>query len=107
MRVRLALLALGGSLALTSCAGSAAHPTPAGAAAAARRWPDATVASLERDRDTYIDKCSGCHLLVGTNKMAIRDWPKTVSIMSKKGKFDDQTRESILRYLTAVTTPSD
>jgi hypothetical protein len=96
---RLALVAV----ALPACA-VLVHPTDAHVAWAAARWPDVTLAELEKGRTTYVDTCSGCHTLPRPESRAPDDWPDKVREMEtdQDVHLGDEERRVLLRYLEAA-----
>ena len=98
---RFALLVL--AAAASACAsGSIPHPTPADVTRAQQEWPDASVASLERGRDLYVARCSGCHPLHRPNEFEPARWNELVTKMAPRARLSEEERTQILRYLAAV-----
>jgi len=90
-------------LAAMSCGGGAVpHPTEAHLARARARWPDATAASLERGRDLYVARCSGCHPLHPPGSQPAARWATVLDQMAPRAKLTGDERELVLRYLTAT-----
>jgi cytochrome c5 len=91
-------------LAAVSCGGGAVpHPTEAHLARARARWPDATAASLERGRELYVARCSGCHPLHPPDTQPAARWAAVLDQMAPRAKLSADERELVLRYLTATS----
>ncbi len=90
-------------LAAVSCGGGAVpHPTEAHLARARARWPDTTAASLERGRELYVARCSGCHPLHRPDSQPAGRWAEVLDQMAPRAKLSADERELVLRYLTAT-----
>jgi cytochrome c5 len=91
-------------LAAVACVGGAVpHPTEAHLARARARWPDATAASLERGRELYVARCSGCHPLHPPGTQPAARWAQVLDKMAPRAKLSGTERELVLRYLTATS----
>jgi hypothetical protein len=66
---------------------------------ASRRWPDATVQSLNEGRSLYIDHCSGCHSLHPPNEYTESEWKKSLDEMALKAKLLDTEKQLVYQYL--------
>jgi hypothetical protein len=87
-----------------SCGGGAVpHPTEAHLARARARWPDVTAASLERGRELYVARCSGCHPLHPPGTQPAARWATVLDQMAPRAKLSADERELVLRYLTATS----
>jgi len=87
-----------------SCGGGAVpHPTEAHLARARARWPDTTAASLERGRELYVARCSGCHPLHPPSTQPAARWAVVLDQMAPRAKLSPEERELVLRYLTATS----
>jgi cytochrome c5 len=96
-----ALLAL---LLAASCGSAIPHPTDAHLARARSRWPDTTRASLERGRELYVARCSGCHPLHAPSSHSSAIWAAMVDQMAPRARLKGSERELVLRYLTAASS---
>ena len=91
-------------LAAVSCGGGAVpRPTEAHLARAQARWPDTTRASLERGRELYVARCSGCHPLHRPDTLPAARWATLVDQMAPRARLSDSERDLVLRYLTAAS----
>lgn len=98
------LLAAALLLAAVACGGgSVPRPTDAHLARARERWPDATRASLERGRELYVARCSGCHPLHRPDSQPAGRWAELVDEMAPRARLSQDERELVLRYLTAAS----
>lgn len=95
----LVLLALA---ALPSACGGATAVSPAMLDAAKKRWPDASVESLERGRATFSKRCRECHRLPQPASHTSQEWTKILGKMSKLAKLDPEQKDDVLRYLVAA-----
>jgi hypothetical protein len=90
--------------AAASCGGSAVpRPTDAHLARARARWPDTTQASLERGRELYVARCSGCHPLHPPATQPAARWAALVDEMAPRARLSAAERDLVLRYLTAAS----
>jgi cytochrome c5 len=70
---------LGASLGLTAaCAATLPVPTNADIRAARARTPNATLDDLATGRTLYVERCSGCHLLIPPERVAPDDWRREI-----------------------------
>ena len=91
--------------ALAACGGSAVpHPTEAHLARARARWPDTTRASLERGRELYVARCSGCHPLHPPATQPAARWATVLDTMAPRARLTPAERDLVLRYLTVAST---
>ncbi len=84
------------------------HPAPEHAAWAALRWPDSSLESLQLGRETYVQRCSGCHNLVIPARHPEGEWPGLVDKMMTEEEVELTPSEKtlLLRYLqTASAVP--
>ena len=103
MTVRPAVAALL-MIAAAGCGGGAIpRPTDQHVARAQARWPEATRASLERGRDLYVARCSGCHPLHRPDEYAAARWEPLVVEMGPRAKLSRSEQDLVLRYLTSVS----
>jgi cytochrome c5 len=87
-----------------ACGGGAVpRPTDAHLARARERWPDTTRASLERGRELYVARCSGCHPLHPPDSQPAARWAQLVDEMAPRARLKPDERELVLRYLTAAS----
>ncbi len=90
--------------ALAACGGGAVpHPTEAHLARARARWPDTTRASLERGRELYVARCSGCHPLHPPGTQPADRWATVLAEMAPRARLTPVERDLVLRYLTAAS----
>jgi hypothetical protein len=56
---------------------------------------------IDRDRVVFRETCGECHLPPAARWYSMDDWPRIVEKMRTRehAKFDDATREQVLRYL--------
>jgi hypothetical protein len=91
-------------VAAASCGGGAIpHPTDANLARARSRWPDTTAASLERGRELYVARCSGCHPLHPPDTQPAARWAALLDEMAPRAHLDATERDLVLRYLTSAS----
>ena len=89
--------------ALAGCAGQIPHASLAQTELAARQWPDVTTQSLERGREIYIQKCSGCHLLRIPSRYTSRQWPKVLDTMAARAKLTRAQKHAVFEYVMSVS----
>jgi mono/diheme cytochrome c family protein len=98
-----------GSIALIVCCASvgcaAALPraTPGDVELARARWPETTVQELNRGREVYANKCSGCHQLYLPSSRPPTAWPPVLAKMASEAKLTEQQSELIERYLVTLS----
>lgn len=106
-RARTALfvtLALAAVLGLAACARRVMPPaTAAHAERAQRRWPETSLAELQRGRKLYISHCSGCHQPVYPWKVPPEKWPEELQSMKKRSHLDDDELLFVERYLVTLS----
>lgn len=91
-------------VAALSCGGGAVpRPTDAHVARARTRWPDTTRASLERGRELYVARCSGCHPLHPPSTQAPARWAALLDQMAPRARLTASERDLVLRYLTVAS----
>jgi cytochrome c5 len=97
------LLALAAALGLGGCA-TAMIPAPSAADAtrASLQWPGTTVEALARGRNTYLDRCTGCHTAHSPDTQPPQAWRKIVEEMATRCKMDHGSTEDVIRYLVAT-----
>ena len=78
------------------------HPTPADADRARLSWPSADVASLEAGRETFVQRCAGCHALPLPQQHTPAQWPAVVFLMGHRKKLGAVELQAIERYLVTV-----
>jgi len=70
------------------------------------RWSDATFASLQRGRDTFVASCGRgglfCHRLRNPHHYPAARWPRILDKMSKKAHLSAAQREDVLRFVLSV-----
>jgi hypothetical protein len=100
-------LQLGFSIALDSqppqTQTTAPHPTLSEIkrpSAAGKKWD---LAKLERGRDNYLNSCQKCHQIHMPGEFTEEAWAKILSKMKKKARIDEDTSDSIMLYLTALS----
>jgi cytochrome c5 len=102
MRPRLLALLLFVSGACACASGSIPHPSPADVTRAQEEWPDASAAGLERGRDLYVVRCSGCHPLHRPGEYERAGWNRVLAKMAPRARLSEEERTQILRYLAVV-----
>jgi hypothetical protein len=90
------------AVALAGCAGQLPLPVAADAARASVRWPGTTVANLQRGRELYVNRCSGCHALYRPQTFPADKWRGIVVEMTDRSKLAPDDAETVIRYLTAA-----
>jgi cytochrome c5 len=86
-----------------ACGGAIPHATPAQVERARTRWPDASAAALERGRELYVARCSGCHSLVEPSKHHAAFWTARVSEMAPRAKLTPEEVHLVTHYLVTVS----
>lgn len=70
-----------------------------------KRGPDATSATLERGRATFVASCGKggfCHGLRSPKSRTEAQWPPIVERMAKKAGLGEAERQDVLRFILAV-----
>lgn len=92
-----------GVVLVAACAASPIiRPAPVNVAWANKRWPEATLASLDAGRTLYIGKCSGCHSLHAPSQVVGDPDPMRFDDMAKQARLAPEERTLIERYLMAA-----
>jgi mono/diheme cytochrome c family protein len=99
------LAALVGALAVLSACAPLVRPTEAHVTWAGAKWPDVTLAELQRGRTLYVDNCSGCHTLVRPETRPPDEWPERIDEMQDEHdvRLSDEDRRAVVRYLEAAS----
>lgn len=63
------------------------------------RWPEVTNDQLNRGRELYIKKCSGCHSLYKPEELKQEKLESILGKMADISKLDPDQKELIFRYL--------
>ncbi len=103
---RPALLSLLLAASLTACGASAIpRPTDGHLSRARMEWPEATRQSLERGRDLYVARCSGCHTLFAPAAYPAARWRQVLGQMAPRARLTGEESELVLHYLVALSAP--
>lgn len=96
---------IGTVVALVMASGCAAlvHPTEADARWAAKRTPGITLASLERGREIYVERCSGCHHLPLPESQPADRWEQVVDEMAARAQLSGDDRELVVAFLASTS----
>jgi cytochrome c5 len=96
---------IGAVVALVMASGCAAlaHPTEADARWAAKRTPGMTLASLERGRRIYVERCSGCHHLPLPESQPADHWEKVVDKMAARAHLSEDHRDLVVAFLASAS----
>jgi hypothetical protein len=90
----LALVAVG-----PACIAAVPHADPEVMAAGRRVYPDYTADELEADRELFLARCTGCHLLAPGKDKSADEWPETLAAMREEVGYGEVTEARLLRYL--------
>ena len=64
------------------------------------RYPDTTLAELERGRTLYLSRCTSCHAPIAPGSLPAERWPEEVSEMSDRARLGDE-ESLVVKYLVA------
>ena len=101
------------SLLLISCGSTKlATPTQADVDRGMKKYPDLTLEALNTGKANFETSCSKCHGLKKPGSKTAAQWEAVVPRMATKAEkkaggkvvIDTATRESIVKYLSSVTT---
>lgn len=67
---------------------------------------DSTVVRLAEGRDTYVAKCSGCHVLFTPDTRTAKTWRTEVAEMRDRVRLSDGEEQLIVEYLAAFSRPA-
>ena len=87
-----------------ACAPSLPYPTGNSLGRVSGEWPETTLNSLMQGRRDYVGHCAACHTLHLPSEFSPDQWNQIVEKMRWRAKIDEDTRDSILKFLSAVTT---
>ncbi len=92
-------------LILAACASkkTTASLSDADATRAAAKYPGASLASLQKGKLLYEEKCNTCHGLKNPTAYDEVQWGKHVKRMAPKAKIDKPTEELILQYVVTMS----
>lgn len=79
------------------------RPDARDAAWASRKWPGTTVTELDRGREVFVSRCSGCHNLPAPNVKTPDQWAAVVGEMAEGARLSMDERDLVLRYLSAAS----
>jgi cytochrome c5 len=68
-------------------------------AAAQKRWPDATLASLTTGHSLYNKECTSCHGAQPVSQYSEPEWERIISRMAPKAKLTPAQTEHLRRYV--------
>jgi cytochrome c5 len=74
------------------------------ASRAAAKYPGASLATLQKGKLLYEEKCSNCHGLKNPASYNEEQWGKHVKRMAPKAKIDKPTEELILQYVVTMSS---
>ncbi|MFM2201316.1 MAG: hypothetical protein RL040_516 [Bacteroidota bacterium] len=96
---------LGCILILAACASkkTTVSLSDADATRAAAKYPGASLASLQKGKLLYEEKCNTCHGLKNPTAYDEVQWGKHVKRMAPKAKIDKPTEELILQYVVTMS----
>ena len=98
------VLLLSALLAASACGGGAVpRPADQDLVRARATWPDTTRDELERGRDLYVGRCSGCHPLHAPNNYPAGTWQTVVGKMAERARLNPAEQDLVLRYLVALS----
>ena len=102
MRVTGKFLVLTLALSALGACGASAVPAPAQSdvVRVSDKYPNTTLAELERGRALYLSRCTTCHAPVEPTSIPAQRWPGEVSEMSERARLG--TEETlVVKYLVA------
>ncbi len=71
------------------------------------KYPDATLAELEKGKAVSKKACVTCHNEKDYTLKTDEKMFKEVDIMSKKAKISDEDKQALIRYVTALRAPAN
>jgi len=71
-------------------------------ARAAKKYPGASLVSLQKGKALYEENCSKCHSLKEPTQYNEEQWGKHVKRMAPNAKIDKPTEELILQYVVTM-----
>lgn len=86
-------------LAVVACAGSIPSVTDDSLRTAVVQWPQIRRSDLERGRELYITKCSGCHSLFAPAMLSDGEWKRELDEMATRARLTPIELERIHQYL--------
>ncbi len=85
-----------------ACAPLLPYPTGEGLLRVQEDQPQMTIKDLEIGRRQYASTCASCHTLHLPSEHSTQAWRKIILRMQVKAKIDDEKRDSIFAYLSAM-----
>lgn len=86
-----------------ACASAVIRPDARDAEWASAKWPGTTVGDLDRGRETFVSRCSGCHNLPQPNVKTPDQWSSVLDEMAARSKLTADEKDLVLRYLSAAS----
>lgn len=96
-------------VALAACAPALPRPSAADTSIAQRRWPSATLPTLEQGRALYVRRCAGCHSLKDPKAIPAEAWPDKIAKMRHDHdvRLASDEAELIAEYLYTMGRRAD
>ena len=89
---------------LGGCAPMLASPSEEALSRARIERPGITFQDLQKGRKNYIAYCASCHTLHLPSEFTEEAWIRIMPKMQANARIDDATADSILTFVTAMTT---
>ncbi len=71
------------------------------------KYPDATLAELEKGKSVSKTACVSCHKEKDYTLKTDEKMFKEIDVMSKKAKISDSDKQALIRYVTALRAPAN
>jgi mono/diheme cytochrome c family protein len=69
--------------------------------AAQKRWPDATLTTINSGHAIYTTKCAQCHGAKEITDYTEEAWKPILDNMAKKARLTEEEKETVRRYILA------
>ena len=92
--------------ALVSCVGTIPHLDEKQIRYAQTKWFGTSLLDLQRGRELYIVKCSGCHPLYEPANRSELQWEEILKEMKSRVKISEDETALMLKYLVSARNSS-
>jgi mono/diheme cytochrome c family protein len=84
------------------------HAHEADVHSARAAWPGTTLADLQRGRELYLARCTGCHQPILPHQFSAKEWPAHVAEMRERAHLASSEADLMVRFLvTMADAPSN
>ncbi|MDI1355681.1 MAG: cytochrome c [bacterium] len=100
--VTITLLILVACAAKKKAAAEKSLPTEGQLMAVQKKFPDATMANLQKGHELFYGKCTRCHGPKNISKRSEKEWPKILDKMAPRAKLSPEDKDAVYKYVMSV-----